>query len=696
MVKVLISGDICGEWSLLVARVNALEASSHGPFHCLLLAGKAFENINEYKEIKEKVNFPIPTYFYDLSNINAEELNPFPKNLHLLQSSCESSSLFSNIGGIVTMSQYLTVAYFNSVDSKAHKFESASHGELLKDMSAVCNVPNYRGCDLYLSSDWPKDVQYFIDDAENELLKQSGAGVGIGSPIATQIANICKPRYHIGCGRNAFFQRSPYKNVDPDASDHTSMFRFPCTRFVSLASISDSKDKNKKWLHALSLEPIIHMTTADITEQPANTTDNPYVSINSKTLSSRPNPPPPPLPRASHHPSNQQNPGSFFFGSNGAPSHHLQQGTNNAGAATLVLTPPTPDAKRLFIGGLTREINEHDIKQAIPGCLFVKRPQGKAFAFVEFETHKMASKVLDAATRRGLNIRGRTLTVGWAAQSQPQQPLDPNSKRQREDNNPSESENIILIPPSESSQTLFVSNLPMEEFNDKELLDVLGPGAEAVTRIQSKKGFVFVECSSFAAAESILSSSLSAPNPSTEESASTTRAGFLFKGNTLTLGWAKGKQQREDGDSNKRRKLGLCLQAPSTDAKTLFVGGVAAATADSDLENLFVGILHGSQLDKSSISQTPMLSIRRPDGKDFAFIEFPTPRDAQTVMDRVSTDSTGESGVVLHGKEITIGWAKGRPADAVAVSSHAGDCWFCLASETVKVKLIKAPFEKNF
>jgi hypothetical protein len=35
-----------------------------------------------------------------------------------------------------------------------------------------------------------------------------------------------------------------------------------------LGNVSDSKDKNKKWLHALSLEPIVHMNGEDIIAVP--------------------------------------------------------------------------------------------------------------------------------------------------------------------------------------------------------------------------------------------------------------------------------------------------------------------------------------------------------------------------------------------------------------------------------------------
>lgn len=50
-----------------------------------------------------------------------------------------------------------------------------------------------------------------------------------------------------------------------------------------------------------------------------------------------------------------------------------------------------------------------------------------------------------------------------------------------------------------------------------------------------------------------------------------------------------------------------------------------------------------------------------------------------------SVKQTGNSAVMLQGGALTFGWAKGRPADREAGNSHAMDCWFCLASPSVKV-----------
>ena len=37
----------------------------------------------------------------------------------------------------------------------------------------------------------------------------------------------------------------------------------------------------KKWMHALSLEPIVHMSKSDVSAEPEGTTECPYVEVGS-------------------------------------------------------------------------------------------------------------------------------------------------------------------------------------------------------------------------------------------------------------------------------------------------------------------------------------------------------------------------------------------------------------------------------
>ena len=50
------------------------------------------------------------------------------------------------------------------------------------------------------------------------------------------------------------------------------------TRFVALGTCSAAnKDKARKWLHAVAVNPIPYMERAALLQEPADTTDSPYM-----------------------------------------------------------------------------------------------------------------------------------------------------------------------------------------------------------------------------------------------------------------------------------------------------------------------------------------------------------------------------------------------------------------------------------
>ena len=67
---------------------------------------------------------------------------------------------------------------------------------------------------------------------------------------AQEVAKAVSPRYHFVPSRESqFLQRAPFSA--PPMSSAAVLF----TRFVAVATVSDSSDKQRKWLHALSLVP---------------------------------------------------------------------------------------------------------------------------------------------------------------------------------------------------------------------------------------------------------------------------------------------------------------------------------------------------------------------------------------------------------------------------------------------------------
>jgi hypothetical protein len=98
-----------------------------------------------------------------------------------------------------------------------------------------------------------------------------------------------------------------------------------------------------------------------------------------------------------------------------------------------------------------------------------------------------------------------------------------------------------------------------------------------------------------------------------------------------------------------------------------------------------------------------LLSLRHPEGKDYAFLEFSSSQQALDVMrylltahhellkkeGRNNNKGTSDGGEEKESEEmkkrfhyLKFGWAKGKAADK---QTQSEDCWFCLASPTVKV-----------
>ena len=124
-----------------------------------------------------------------------------------------------------------------------------------------------------------------------------------------------------------------------------------------------SKEKNKKWLHALNIIPIIELSNKDITDEPIGTTDCPYTDIGvsvkhyNNQYSSNDNPLAKKFKIDDNNNSNNNGTGKFFFGSMGVNSNNVN----------LNLVPPSESCSTLFIGGLPKEMTDYELKVSLPG-----------------------------------------------------------------------------------------------------------------------------------------------------------------------------------------------------------------------------------------------------------------------------------------------------------------------------------------
>lgn len=145
----------------------------------------------------------------------------------------------------------------------------------------------YKGCDILLSSEWPKDIHQFTsdEDLQNLQILSSTTGIHMGSRIVGLWANVMRPRYHFTSTCGFYFQRSPYRNIiSLKGASKTDSDWAVYSRFISLAHVNEAKNKEKKWLHALSIDPIIVINPRELkefTEEPPLLTENPYAEVGS-------------------------------------------------------------------------------------------------------------------------------------------------------------------------------------------------------------------------------------------------------------------------------------------------------------------------------------------------------------------------------------------------------------------------------
>lgn len=655
--KLLFCGDVHGNWTLLLERLNDLQKSQHGPFDILFLTGSCFQDEEEVQNLRSNVVLPLKTYCFDCpSYISKYEL---PVNLEVIGAGRRC--------GIVNLQHNLTVCYQGSLSSSSN-----SDMTDLENVRSVVSGVGYRGCDICITAEWPKDMHHFLEEADMNEFKSTNIGIGVGSREASAFAMLVRPRYHFVTGMGSFYQRSPYSI--PTGRVIGALGINTSTRLLSIGQVSSTKEKSKKWLHALSIRPIIHLSAAELLETPPGTTDCPYVDIgsgagsvvNNGNATGWKNPFVtstagagaddhaakrmrvdatgksfvPPLPPGA--PPAAGAAGSFFFGNMGVP-----RGGSGGGGAGLNLVAPSDKACTLFIGGLLRTMQDSDLEGAFGGVKFVKRPPGKAFAFVEFVSHDAARSVVESSARRGTVVQGRTLTVGWAKEKESQPTSEDgafgaNIERQ-------------LVPPSEDAKTLFIGGLGQFDANAvadvpadvspfQHALNQLLPGVVSVNK-PTGKSYAFVDFESYDAAMAVVTKSINEPRA------------MVLQGAPLVIGWAKGDVHTADG------KLRLMLEPPSSTSQVLFVGNLPADATEEAVSALFTGC--------------KVLTVKRPEGRDYAFVEFATPADAQKGMALSASTELSLSDCVLQ-----VGWAKGQAADK---SNQSAECWFCLASPVVKV-----------
>ncbi|XP_075551882.1 CWF19-like protein 1 [Dermacentor variabilis] len=249
--KILVCGDVSGEFDKLFDRVSNVN-KKNGPFDMLLCVGDFFgpdaSRWLQYKLSGRKV--PLQTYAVGVTPDSYSESDLADNVVHL-----GSRGIFTGASG-------LKIAYFCGNESKNDK---PARGEFVKKealefLSPIAESTSHKGIDIFIASQWPKNVSKYAHTASAEEEN--------GSDIISLLAYFLRPRYHFTSSGN-YYERTPYRNhkILQEQARHV-------TRFISLASVGNAA--KAKWLYAFSIAPMSVMPSAELVKQPIDVTECPY------------------------------------------------------------------------------------------------------------------------------------------------------------------------------------------------------------------------------------------------------------------------------------------------------------------------------------------------------------------------------------------------------------------------------------
>jgi len=267
MVKVLISGDVCGRLGALADKVQALNESKHGPFDGVLCAGEFFAPDPSDGDLQAFLNgertFPIPLYFVTGKNAFdglQKDGNLLAPGIHFLGSVGLRS--IAELDGLKVMFLSGCDEEASSGSSSPQQFAEEGLQLLLGALEEEHAKNGTANVDVLLTPDWPKDVLSCLGPSTKPGIELENATL---SQAARRSCVAAMPRYHFAGSRSVFFQRFPFKNGP--------FF----TRFIALGKVdSKNKQRSKKWLHALSFEPLWKQIESDGNAQTPELGANPF------------------------------------------------------------------------------------------------------------------------------------------------------------------------------------------------------------------------------------------------------------------------------------------------------------------------------------------------------------------------------------------------------------------------------------
>ncbi|DAZ92740.1 TPA: hypothetical protein N0F65_002558 [Lagenidium giganteum] len=286
MPKILLCGNVNGQWPLVLERVRKLNSGKGPAFDLLVCVGRVFP-------LPSDAAFPVATYVVpaneDESMLNVDERQAAVYQRmaqHVASGSTAPMEIVKNcfmLGnqGVATV-HGLKIAFLSGTLSGSS--DDCSRSPLLHharetvqqfwSQLADAEPKALEGVDFFFSAEYPANFQRLLgaQQVPEQVQKVDG------SLAVTDAVRCIRPKYHIvsqpddGTARGIFFQRLPY--VSESESGHKHI-----TRLIGLCGVNTLKDKSKKYLHALQVASTNGATVDDKgVELPPGTTKDPYVA----------------------------------------------------------------------------------------------------------------------------------------------------------------------------------------------------------------------------------------------------------------------------------------------------------------------------------------------------------------------------------------------------------------------------------
>ncbi|EUB59021.1 CWF19-like protein [Echinococcus granulosus] len=263
--KILICGDVCGQFKTLYTRIRRVLAAA-GSFEALFCVGDFFgENGEEFEKICEDPStIPIMTYVLCLATPTALR---FITDLN----GCELCPSIKYLGQQGT---YTTISGLRIVYVSVSPNVEADSDTWVTEFPSLEADPSFSGVDLLLTCQWPAYIVPSNDPLSSKVADQT-------SLCVAHIAKSVKPRYHFVATNGVFYERKPYRNHRVLQEKEKLV-----TRFIALAKVGNKG--NAKYLYALKVKPVDKMSQIELCAQPPDVTDNPYFDTLERTTVAKP------------------------------------------------------------------------------------------------------------------------------------------------------------------------------------------------------------------------------------------------------------------------------------------------------------------------------------------------------------------------------------------------------------------------